>query len=66
MDLIPQCQATYLQPIANPERQPGGGRPGVDEADLTLLQIVQGEQANGPAGSENPTWLFHTVCLYGE
>ncbi len=41
-------QTSYLQPIADPKCQPGGGHPSVDKADLTLLQIIQGEQINGP------------------
>ena len=38
----------YLLPVADPERQPCGGDPHVDKADLTLLQIIQGEQIDGP------------------
>lgn len=38
----------YLQPVADPECQPGGGDPSVDKADLTLLQVIQGEHVNGP------------------
>lgn len=39
---------TYFLSIADPECQPGGGDPSVDIADLTLLQVTQGEQINSP------------------
>lgn len=39
---------SYFLTIADPECQSGGGGPGVDKADLTLLQILQREQVNSP------------------
>ncbi|TNN86316.1 hypothetical protein EYF80_003401 [Liparis tanakae] len=43
-DLMTQIDS-YCKPVADPERQPGGGDPSVDKEDLTLLQIIQRKQA---------------------
>ncbi len=56
--------ASYLQSITDPDCQPGSGNPSVKKVDLTLLQIIQGEQINGPERQIQSSYCDFKTMLF--